>query len=102
MPHNRAGRRRDKARRCRCDTDVSAGENLALNQGIRVRRLQDQQSPTPYGALHRAVVDPVQRFLEGITKVILPAVIIALILAASLAGARRWKKDRDDQHRRNE
>jgi hypothetical protein len=29
-------------------------------------------------------------------------VIIALILAASLAGARRWKKDRDDQHRRNE
>jgi len=27
------------------------------------------------------------------------AVIIALILAASLAGARRWKKNRDDQHR---
>ena len=50
----------------------------------------------PYGALHRAVVDPVQRFLEGSH---LLAVIIALILAASLAGARRWKKDRDDQHR---
>ena len=52
-----------------------------------------------YYALHRAVVDPVQRFLEGSH---LLAVIIALILAASLAGARRWKKDRDDQHRRNE
>ena len=43
--------------------------------------------------------DPVQGFLEGTTKVILLAVIIALILTASLAGARRWKKDRDDQHR---
>jgi hypothetical protein len=46
----------------------------------------------------RSAVAPVQRFLEGSH---LLAVIIALILAASLAGARRWKKDRDDKHRLN-
>jgi hypothetical protein len=27
--------------------------------------------------------------------------ILALIVAASLAGAHRWKKDRDDQHRQD-
>ena len=37
------------------------------------------------------------RLTEGTTKAILLVVIIALILA--LAGAHRWRKDRDDQHR---
>jgi hypothetical protein len=40
--------------------------------------------------------------MEGTTKTILLVVIIAaLILAPSLAGAHRWKKDRDDQHQQD-